>query len=71
MKYKFLILTRSDIQKSLLYFYMKALWLVSFRPIGKSKINDFIQSVFVDSINKTLTGTLTSTRHMVPLGSKT
>jgi len=51
MKYKFLILTRSDIQKSLLYFYMKALWLVSFRPIGKSKINDFIQSVFVDSIN--------------------
>jgi hypothetical protein len=29
---------------------MKALWLVSFRPIGKSKINDFYQSVFVDSI---------------------
>ena len=30
---------------------MKALWLVSFRPIGKSKINDFFQSMFVDSIN--------------------
>ena len=29
---------------------MKALWLVSFRPFGKSKINDFIQSIFVDSI---------------------
>ena len=29
---------------------MKALWLVSFRPIGKSKINDFFQSMFVDSI---------------------
>ena len=29
---------------------MKALWLVSFRPIGKSKINDFFQSQFVDSI---------------------
>ena len=29
---------------------MKALWLVSFRPIGKSKTNDFFQSVFVDSI---------------------
>ena len=29
---------------------MKALWLVSFRPIGKSKINDFFQNVFVDSI---------------------
>ena len=29
---------------------MKALWLVSFRPIGKSKINDFFQSIFVDSI---------------------
>lgn len=29
---------------------MKALWLVSFRPIGKSKINDFFQSVFVDSV---------------------
>jgi hypothetical protein len=29
---------------------MKALWLVSFRPIGKSKINDFYQSLFVDSI---------------------
>ena len=29
---------------------MKALWLVSFRPIGKSKVNDFIQSNFVDSI---------------------
>ena len=30
---------------------MKALWLVSFRPIGKSKINDFFQNIFVDSIN--------------------
>ena len=29
---------------------MKALWLVSFRPIGKSKVNDFFQSLFVDSI---------------------
>jgi len=29
---------------------MKALWLVSFRPIGKSKINDFYQSLFIDSI---------------------
>lgn len=29
---------------------MKALWIVSFRPIGKSKINDFYQSVFVDSV---------------------
>ena len=29
---------------------MKALWLVSFRPIGKSKITDFYQSIFVDSI---------------------
>lgn len=29
---------------------MKALWLVSFRPIGKSKTNDFYQSLFVDSI---------------------
>jgi len=29
---------------------MKALWLVSFRPIGKSKINDFYQNIFVDSI---------------------
>ena len=29
---------------------MKALWLVSFRPIGKSKINDFYQSMFVDSV---------------------
>ena len=29
---------------------MKALWLVSFRPVGKSKVNDFYQSVFVDSI---------------------
>ncbi len=32
---------------------MKALWLVSFRPIGKSKINDFYQNLFVDSV-KTL-----------------
>ena len=29
---------------------MKALWLVSFRPIGKSKINDFYQSLFIDSV---------------------
>jgi hypothetical protein len=29
---------------------MKALWLVSFRPVGKSKINDFFQSIFVDSV---------------------
>jgi len=29
---------------------MKALWLVSFRPLGKSKLNDFYQSTFVDSI---------------------
>ena len=29
---------------------MKALWIVSFRPIGKSKINDFFQNIFVDSI---------------------
>ena len=29
---------------------MKALWIVSFRPIGKSKINDFFQNLFVDSI---------------------
>ena len=29
---------------------MKALWLVSFRPVGKSKINDFFQSIFLDSI---------------------
>ena len=29
---------------------MKALWLVSFRPMGKSKINDLYQSMFVDSV---------------------
>lgn len=29
---------------------MKALWLVSFRSLGKSKSNDFYQSIFVDSI---------------------
>jgi len=29
---------------------MKALWLVSFRPIGNSKENDFYQSIFIDSI---------------------
>ena len=29
---------------------MKTLWLVSFRPIGKSKVNDFFQSIFVDSV---------------------
>ena len=30
---------------------MKALWIVSFRPVGKSKINDFYQNIFVESIN--------------------
>ena len=29
---------------------MKALWLVSFRPKGKSKINDFYQNTFVESV---------------------
>ena len=29
---------------------MKALWLVSFRPFGESKINDLFQSIFVDSV---------------------
>ena len=29
---------------------MKALWIVSFRPIGQSKINDLYQSVFVESV---------------------
>ena len=29
---------------------MKALWIVSFRPIGLSKKNDFFQSIFIDSI---------------------
>ena len=29
---------------------MKALWLVSFRPFGKSKINDLFQSIFLDSV---------------------
>ena len=29
---------------------MKVLWLVSFRPIGKSKPNDLFQSMFVDSV---------------------
>ena len=29
---------------------MKALWLVSFRPVGKSKSNDLFQSMFVDSV---------------------
>ena len=29
---------------------MKVLWLVSFRPIGQSKSNDFFQSMFVDSV---------------------
>ena len=32
---------------------MKALWLVSFRPIGKSKINDFYQNLFVESVKST------------------
>ena len=31
---------------------MKALWLVSFRPIGNSKNNDSYQSSFVDSVKK-------------------
>ena len=31
---------------------MKALWLVSFRPIGKSRSTDLNQSIFVDSIKK-------------------
>ena len=29
---------------------MKVLWIVSFRPIGKSKSNDLFQSMFVDSV---------------------
>ena len=29
---------------------MKALWQVSFRPIGKSKINDFYQNLFLNSL---------------------
>ena len=29
---------------------MKALWLVSFRTMGKSKLNDFYQNLFVDSV---------------------
>ena len=29
---------------------MKALWLVSFRPVGKSKVNDFYQNTFVESV---------------------
>ena len=29
---------------------MRALWLVSFRPIGKSESNDFFKSTFVDSV---------------------
>jgi hypothetical protein len=29
---------------------MKALWIVSFRPFGKSKSNDLFQNIFVDSI---------------------
>ena len=29
---------------------MKALWIVSFRLIGKSTINDFYQNLFVDSV---------------------
>ncbi len=30
---------------------MKALWLVSFRPVGTSKKNDFYQSIFIESIS--------------------
>ena len=37
---------------------MKTLWLVSFRPIGKSKANDSYQSIFVDSV-KSLDGDIT------------
>ena len=29
---------------------MKALWIVSFRPFGKSKSNDLFQNIFVDSV---------------------
>ena len=29
---------------------MKVLWLVSFRPMGKSKTNDSFQGIFVDSV---------------------
>ncbi len=29
---------------------MSALWIVSFRPLGKSKINDFYQNMFIDSL---------------------
>lgn len=29
---------------------MKILWLVSFRPLKNSSINDFYQSLFVDSV---------------------
>ena len=29
---------------------MKSLWLVSFRPMGKSKTNDLYQNLFVDSV---------------------
>ena len=29
---------------------MKVLWLVSFRPIGRSKSNDLFQSMFVNSV---------------------
>ncbi len=30
---------------------MSALWIVSFRPFGKSKVNDFYQNMFMDSLN--------------------
>jgi len=36
---------------------MKILWLVSFRPTGKSKSNDMYQSIFVDSV-KSLGGNI-------------
>ena len=29
---------------------MKALWIVSFRPIGSSKSNDLFQNIFIESI---------------------
>ncbi len=41
---------------------MKTLWQVSFRPIGKSKVNDTYQSFFVDSVkslNRDVTFSLT------------
>ena len=42
---------------------MKTLWLVSFRPIGKSKINDTYQSIFVDSV-KSLNGDIKASNNL-------